>query len=308
MKKDKGFTLIEILAVVTIIGLIFILVIPKITSSLKNKKGDVDSTTNNIVISATKLYVQEHSSKFDKEESNTYCMPINMLVKKGYLESPVKNVTDDEDITDTKSVKITYDNGFKYEIVGKKDCYAVKNNIFVDNDGGKYKQVEYLESTGTQYIDTGVYSTSQITLEITIKGDYAKVAWYGGRNGNFIGIYNYNGRFDYVGLDSEYINPSANEWHTISHGRKLIIDGVLIKSYSDRNYETDYSIVLFAGNNHGEIYSYSSIKIKTVIIKINETKVRDYIPVIDSSDHPCFFDKVEKKCYYNQGTGEFLYG
>ena len=34
----KGFTLIEILAVVTIIGLIFILVIPKIATSLKNKK------------------------------------------------------------------------------------------------------------------------------------------------------------------------------------------------------------------------------------------------------------------------------
>ena len=41
----KAFTLIEILAVVTIIGLIFILVIPKITTSLKNKKSDVDTTT-----------------------------------------------------------------------------------------------------------------------------------------------------------------------------------------------------------------------------------------------------------------------
>ena len=65
-KRNNAFTLIEILAVVTIIGLIFILVIPRITNSLKNKKGDVDSTTNNIVITATKLYVQEHSSKFDK--------------------------------------------------------------------------------------------------------------------------------------------------------------------------------------------------------------------------------------------------
>ena len=42
MNKKNGFTLIEILAVVTIIGLIFILVLPKITNSLKNKKGDVD--------------------------------------------------------------------------------------------------------------------------------------------------------------------------------------------------------------------------------------------------------------------------
>ena len=40
----------------------------------------------------------------------------------------------------------------------------------------------------------------------------------------------------------------------------------------------------------------------------NDTLARDYIPVIDSSERPCLFDKVEKKCYYNQGTGEFLWG
>ena len=66
-KKNKGFTLIEILAVVIIIGLIFILVIHKITNSLKNKKNDIDVTTTNLVLSAAKLYVQDNSSKFESE-------------------------------------------------------------------------------------------------------------------------------------------------------------------------------------------------------------------------------------------------
>lgn len=100
----KGFTLIEILAVVTIIGLIFILVIPKIATSLKNKKTDVDTTTNNIVLAAAKSYVADNHDKFDKVDFNTYCLPISTLTKKEYLESPVKNVTDDVDITDTKTV------------------------------------------------------------------------------------------------------------------------------------------------------------------------------------------------------------
>ena len=78
--KNKGFTLIEILAVVTIIGLIFILVIPKITTSLKNKKGDVDKTTENLVLTATKLYVSDHSSKFEKTDGNISCMPLHQLV------------------------------------------------------------------------------------------------------------------------------------------------------------------------------------------------------------------------------------
>ena len=77
MKKNKGFTLIEMLAVITIIVLIFILVVPKITTSLKNKKSDVDKTTENLVLSATKLYVSDHYSKFEKTSGNVYCMPLH---------------------------------------------------------------------------------------------------------------------------------------------------------------------------------------------------------------------------------------
>jgi prepilin-type N-terminal cleavage/methylation domain-containing protein len=66
--KNKGFTLIEILAVVTIIGLIFILVIPKITTSLKNKKSDVDKTTENLeYVSFNKL---SQLQKLIKKESS----------------------------------------------------------------------------------------------------------------------------------------------------------------------------------------------------------------------------------------------
>lgn len=118
----KGFTLIEILAVVTIIGLMFILVIPKITTSLKNKKKDVDTTTNNLIVTAAKSYVLDNSSKFDKIDNNIYCLPITTLTKKDYLDSPVKNITDDKDITNSKSVKISYNKGFKYEVVDKTEC------------------------------------------------------------------------------------------------------------------------------------------------------------------------------------------
>ena len=40
----------------------------------------------------------------------------------------------------------------------------------------------------------------------------------------------------------------------------------------------------------------------------NNTLVRNYIPVLDKNKRPCLFDKVSKTCFYNQGSGEFLYG
>ena len=122
MNNKKGFTLIEILAVVVVISLIFILALPKINNTLKNKKSDIDNTTNNIIITASKLYISDHVNEFLKFDGNVYCLPLTTLTKDGYLESPVRNITDDKDITETMSVKISFNGGYKYEIVNRKDC------------------------------------------------------------------------------------------------------------------------------------------------------------------------------------------
>ena len=314
MKKNNGFTLIEILAVVTIIGLIFILVIPKITTSLKNKKGDVDRTTTNLVLSATKLYVQEHSSKFDKEDGNVSCMPINMLVKKGYLEGPVKNVTDDLDITDTKSVRITYDKGFKYEIVGKKDCIAsVFQKVFYDSFGNKYKRVEYIESDGIQYIDTGYYANNNTVVEAKLyTEETGNKNWFGGSIKN-THSYALNA---YSKSTIEYIYNNSNVWSTIdvdddvvgkifaiSFGDKIYINGNLIAQLSSKKFQDDKTIWLFVRNGN---YGIGNIIGRIYYFKIyeNEQLIHDYIPVVDKDNDGCLFDNVEKKCYYdNDGQG-----
>lgn len=48
--------------------------------------------------------------------------------------------------------------------------------------------------------------------------------------------------------------------------------------------------------------------LKSFKIYDNNDLVRDFIPVLDNNGIACLFDKVENKYYYNQGTGEFLYG
>lgn len=87
-----------------------------------------------------------------------------------------------------------------------------------------------------------------------------------------------------------------------------MIDDVLIKAYSDKQYETRVPIYLFAGNNNGGVLGNSSIKMKKTTIRNGNNIVRDYIPVLDFSGRPCLFDDIEKKCYYNQGNREFLWG
>ncbi len=312
----KGFTLIEILAVVTIIGLIFILVIPKIATSLKNKKGDVDTTTNNIVLAAAKSYVQDNHDKFDKTDNNTYCLPISTLTKKEYLESPVKNVTDDVDITNTKSVKITYDKGFKYEIVDKKECEVVYippcEYDYCDLNGKGYTQVEYLLSTGTQYIDTNYKPNQDTKIEIDgiIQGrvgnslfgvnTYFVLTNSGEDNGNY-----YRFKYNSKVYDSNVKINTRQKFTLDKTG--IYINDENVQTFSNNTFESPYNMLLFARNSSsGNAEDNAEAKIYSSKIYNNNNIVRDYIPAIDVSNRPCLFDKVGKQCYYNQGTADFV--
>ena len=53
---------------------------------------------------------------------------------------------------------------------------------------------------------------------------------------------------------------------------------------------------------------YVSIRIYRWIYESNGIKIRDFIPVLDKNGTPCMYDRVEKKFYYNQGTGQFIAG
>ena len=320
----KGFTLIEILAVVTIIGLIFVIALPKIINSLNSKKSDIDNTTNNMIISAAKMYVNDHNTKFDKIEGSVYCLPLTTLTKEEYLDSKVKNVTDDKDITNIKSVKISYDNTFHYEIVNKKDCSVINKN---------YTELNYLESTGTQYIDTLYVPTTnnlKVELEVyaekipTIEADFF---------GNVINADISAGRIvsgfyrGYVFLYSRTSKTGSNDGNVtnnnfqVNEKNKIIIeyDGVNKKrNLTINNINTSSStfntqivntnkLALFAAGLDYDV-SKSSMRLYYCKIYDNNDLVRDFIPVRDYNGIACLYDKVENKYYYNQGTGEFIAG
>lgn len=53
---------------------------------------------------------------------------------------------------------------------------------------------------------------------------------------------------------------------------------------------------------------FSKVRIYYLKLYDEGELARDFIPILDGDNKPCLYDKVEKKYYYNQGTGEFLYG
>lgn len=60
LKKEKGFTLVELLAVIVILGIIVAIAIPAIGNIIDRASGDADTAEVQLILDAARLYdVQE---------------------------------------------------------------------------------------------------------------------------------------------------------------------------------------------------------------------------------------------------------
>ena len=193
--------------------------------------------------------------------------------------------------------------------------------ILWQKQNAKYKkELLYLEGTGTQYINTGVVfkNTDECYLEATLldtRGDkfcIAPVKW--NNNSNRFAM---AGRLSNVycaayGATStsftKYVPETAvdSNKHTFTYKDKIfaIEDIGSIYDAIKNSWGGDTTeLRLFYGYNtptQCRIYVYKQKRDGKLIV--------DMLPVLDWNDVPCMYDKVSGELFYNQGTGEFLYG
>ena len=141
----KGFTLVELMAVIVIISLIALLTFPNIINQIKRTKKSTNKMVEDIVLQQTKNYVQDNPDEFKDKK---YCFSIQTLVDKNYIK---EGIVKSNQFVDNKVIYITTEGDFKYEVVDKDKCNTYD---YVDNEGNGYNEVEYIEATGEQYIDT----------------------------------------------------------------------------------------------------------------------------------------------------------
>lgn len=179
-------------------------------------------------------------------------------------------------------------------------------------------EVKYLESTGTQRIDTGVFLKLSDIVEVTYS--------FSNRNSPF-------GTYDTVSGDNYLFNltgsganticrystvswstaTSLNTKYSVQVGNgEFYVDGTLIGSvaFTDKEY-TYATCPLFCrcGRSSGYInYSdYLKGKIYSCRIIRNGVAIRDFIPV-RLEDEGYMYDRVSGELFRNQGTGSFIIG
>ena len=110
--NKKGFTLVELLAVIVILGIIATITIFSVSDILTDSKNSLSQTQIKKVEESAKVYYLKEGMS-----NNDNCVSISELISKGYIESKeVKDPKTKEEINGY--VKITYESNhyiYKYQ-------------------------------------------------------------------------------------------------------------------------------------------------------------------------------------------------
>ena len=187
-----------------------------------------------------------------------------------------------------------------------------------------FKKLEYIQSSGTQYIDTG-FKPNQDTRVVCEVGGYSiadnsVTNLFGARTStsssdqfsfNIAGSTNY--RSDYynsrVGYSTElsfsgkiHIDKNKNVCSIESDGTTYTVTN------TQGTFQTPFNLFIFGENRNGSVHSIPNVKLYYFKLYDNGVLIRDFIPCKNASGVAGLWDDVNSVFYQNAGSGTFTAG
>ena len=204
----------------------------------------------------------------------------------------------------------------------------IANNVApasTTNSAG-YTQLEYIESTGTQWIDTGIKWRYGYSLEIAFTpirtGPNAAI--FGASNGDAynngeVALFFQRDGYDVIWPTTGSMTSTYQHFGTFALNTKYVArynnSGITIGQTSlgfsvYSGYVCERNLFLFATNRGEANKFFSQVKIhSTRIWNNNGELVRNFVPVKRNSDSAIgMYDTVTKAFFANAGTGTFTAG
>ena len=234
MKKRKGFTLAELLAVIVILGIITSITVPIVTDQIDKYKTKVCISQYDNILNAARSYGADHLTELGKSQTIT----LKTLNDGGYIDaSNMKDpITKNTISQDLKIIIEKVGKKYKYFLsndtdIGCKDDYKNfydKNSLFLGIPSEEYNQgqpVSYLgykwlvmkdNGDNTQLVMDGYLNESELKANLPSDVDRSEVSSLGTMSmcqepsGNYCGYY--GGTDKPYSWETSLIKPTLDKW------------------------------------------------------------------------------------------------
>lgn len=194
--------------------------------------------------------------------------------------------------------------------------------VEVPHEGGirlptGYVELEYIESTGTQCIDTG-FKPNQDTRVVMDVSDASTssgtAALFGGRTANgssVFAIWALSGviRSDYGSNRLQTNQPYATV-QSIDKNKNVVVLNEIENTQPHSTFQADANLAIFTINDAASGIDSRMISMQLYSCQVydNGTLIRDFVPSQDPTGNVGLYDLVGAQFYGNAGTGAFVAG
>ena len=217
--------------------------------------------------------------------------------------------------TDTGFVDRYYEDGKLNLLATPHEGYEFVNWLLKG-----YTRLEYIESTGTQYIDIGYITNSNCKIDLDLaltnvntSNQYISLVGQSWQN-NMFGVLKDSSKtieslYGNQAINTNFVPTQNQKYNFILDKNKFYIDEELKATHNVATFISPSSLIIFASKWGGSISEYTIMKLYDYKLYDNDVLVRNFIPVIQHSTGQIgLLDLVELKFYCNSGTGEFVGG
>lgn len=288
-------------------------------------KWQIDNTNNVPIYTAVELIKAANQQNIEKDgkvyvfnSSKNYVLQNDIILDEEYANTiSLINTNNINIVGNGKTIKVL--NGTRASV------YNVSNNFqsaieTIELMPSEYQKVEFIQSSGTQYIDTGYIANQDTIIETSFlftqasegflygarkamkERDYAFAYW----TGENVSRFDYNGnrlKESMLNIDTIYnIKENKNEYS---------VDNVYSGSYDYARFSTPCNLTIFALNTNGTIGGYAKAKVYSFKISEDEQIIRCFIPCYlktDTTKAGGLYDIISGQFYSNAGSGTFVVG
>lgn len=180
-----------------------------------------------------------------------------------------------------------------------------------------YAELEYVQSTGTQYIDTGFKPNQDTRVVMDVSDASASsgtAALFGGRTANgssAFAIWALSGviRSDYGSNRLQTNQPYATV-QSIDKNKNVVVLNGIENTQPHSTFQADANLAIFTINDAASGIDSRMISMQLYSCQIydNGTLIRDFVPSQDPTGNVGLYDLVGAQFYGNAGTGVFVAG